>query len=154
MEQAAARRRLASRRNLSSDREGDRMNKSRISLLPAVLVTVMGLILRADHAAAQEVGLAPLEVKEVARGYRAEALKLKPVVNDKNETIGKINDYIFGKEGGIYVVLAVDDLAGPGSHLVAIPLRSLKLDDPSGYVVLTGASAAVLEKLPVFLYNQ
>ena len=117
------------------------MNKSRVSLLPAVLVTA-ALLLSADRAAAQEVGLAPLDVKEVARGYRAEALKLKPVVNEKNETLGKIGDFIFGKDGNIYVVLAVDDYAGPGGHLVAIPFRSLKLDDPSGYVVLPRATTA------------
>jgi hypothetical protein len=130
------------------------MNRSRVSLLPAVLVTA-ALLLSADRAAAQEVGLAPLDVKEVARGYRAEALKLKPVANEKSQVLGKISDFIFSKDGSnIFVVLAVDDFAGPGSHLIAIPFRSLKLDDPSGYLVLPGASAAALDKLPVFAYNR
>ncbi|MEA2898570.1 MAG: hypothetical protein QOJ84_4185 [Bradyrhizobium sp.] len=70
------------------------------------------------------------------------------MVNDKNETIGRINDFIFGKDGNIYAVLAVGDVIG--GHLVAIPFRSLKLDDSSGYVVLPGATRAALEKLPVF----
>ena len=117
------------------------------------------LLLSADRAAAQaaqeEVGLAPLDVKEVARGYRAEALKLKPVANEKSQVLGKISDFIFSKDGSnIFVVLAVDDFAGPGSHLIAIPFRSLRLDDPSGYLVLPGASAAALDKLPVFAYNR
>ena len=130
------------------------MNRSRVSLLPAVLVTA-ALLLSADRATAQEVGLAPLDVKEVARGYRAEALKLKPVANEKNQVLGKISDFIFSKDGSnIFVVLAVDDFSGPGSHLIAIPFRSIKLDDPSGYLVLPGASAAALDKLPVFAYNR
>ena len=130
------------------------MNKSRVSLLPAVLVTA-ALLLSADRATAQEVGLAPLDVKEVARGYRAEALKLKPVANEKSQVLGKISDFIFSKDGSnIFVVLAVDDFPGPGSHLIAIPFRSIKLDDPSGYLVLPGASAAALDKLPVFAYNR
>jgi hypothetical protein len=130
------------------------MNRSRVSLLPAVLVTA-ALLLSADRAAAQEVGLAPLDVKEVARGYRAEALKLKPVANEKSQVLGRISDFIFSKDGSsIFVVLAVDDFPGPGSHLIAIPFRSLKLDDPSGYLVLPGASAAALDKLPVFAYNR
>jgi hypothetical protein len=95
-----------------------------------------------------------METKEVARGYRAEALKIKPVVNDKNETIGRISDFIFGKDGNIYAVLAVGDFTGVGGHLVAIPLRSLKLDDPNGDIVLPGASRAALEKLPVFLSSR
>jgi hypothetical protein len=130
------------------------MNRSRVSLLPSVLVTA-ALLLSADRATAQEVGLAPLDVKEVARGYRAEALKLKPIANEKSQVLGKISDFIFSKDGSnIFVVLAVDDFPGPGSHLIAIPFRSIKLDDPSGYLVLPGASAAALDKLPVFAYNR
>jgi hypothetical protein len=89
------------------------MNGSRVSLLPAVLVTA-ALLLSADRATGQEVGLAPLDVKEVARGYRAEALKLKPIANEKSQVLGKISDFIFSKDGSnIFVVLAVDDFPGP-----------------------------------------
>jgi PRC-barrel domain len=107
-----------------------------------------------QSTAGQEVALTPLEATEVARGYRAETLKLKPVVNDKNETVGRINDFIFGKDGNIYAVLAVGDFTGLGGHLIAIPFRSLKLDDPSSYIVLPGATRAALEKLPVYVNNR
>ena len=127
------------------------MNKSLFSFLPSVILTTVVLSLWIDHASGQEVALTPMEATEVARGYRADALKLKPVINDKNETIGRISDYIFGKDGNIYVVLAVGDFTGIGGHLIAIPFRSLKLDDPSGDIVLPGASRAALEKLPVLL---
>jgi hypothetical protein len=76
------------------------------------------------------------------------------VVNDKNETIGRINDFIFGKDGNIYVVLSVGDFTGLGGHLVAVPFRSLKLDNSTSYVVLPGASRAALEKLPVYVANR
>ena len=127
------------------------MNKSLFSFLPSVILTTVVLSLWIDHASGQEVALTPMEATEVARGYRADALKLKPVINDKNETIGRISDYIFGKDGNIYVVLAVGDFTGVGGQLIAIPFRSLKLDDPSGDIVLPGASRAALEKLPVLL---
>ena len=130
------------------------MNKSRHSLLPAVILSGIILCVSIDHAPAQEIALTPIEANEVARGYRADALKLKPVVNEKNETIGRINDFIFGKDGNIYVVLAVGDFTGLSDHLVAVPFRSLKLDDPSGNIVLPGASRTALEKLPVFLSNR
>ena len=130
------------------------MNRSRLALSPAVVLATVLLSLWIDHAAAQEVGLTPLETTEVAKGYRAETLRLKQVVNEKNETIGRINDFIFGKDGNIYVVLAVGDLSGLSGHLIAIPFRSLKLDDPSGYIVLPGASRAALEKLPVYVTNR
>jgi hypothetical protein len=134
------------------DSEGDIMNRPRFLLLVAADLTAVVPFPWIDRAVGQEVALTPLEATEVARGYRAEAIKLKPVVNDKNETIGRINDFIFGKDGNIYAVLAVGDVVG--GHLVAIPFRSLKLDDTSGYVVLPGASRAALEKLPVFVSNK
>ena len=129
------------------------MNRSRVSMLPAVLVTA-ALLLSADRAAAQEVALTPLESKEVAKGYRADALKLKTVVNDKGETIGRISDFVFGKDNNIYVVLGVDDFTGLTGQLVAIPFHAFKLDNPSGNIVLPGASRAALEKLPVFVSNR
>lgn len=130
------------------------MNRPRFLLLAAVVLTAVVPSPWIDRAEGQEVALTPLEATEVARGYRAEALKLKPVVNDKNETIGRINDFIFGKDGNIYVVLAVGDFTGVGGHVVAIPFRNLKLDDPNGEIVLPGASRAALEKLPVFLSSR
>jgi PRC-barrel domain len=129
------------------------MNRSRVSILPAVLVTA-ALLLSADRAAAQEVALTPLESKEVAKGYRADALKLKTVVNDKGETIGRISDFVFGKDNNIYVVLGVGDFTGLTGQLIAIPFHALKLDDPSDNIVLPGASRAALEKLPVFVSNR
>jgi hypothetical protein len=136
-----------------SDGKRDFVNRS-FSFLPAVILATVVLSLWNDRALAQEVALTPMQATEVARGYRAETLKLKPVVNDKNETIERINDFIFGKDGNIYVVLAVGDFTGVGGHLIAIPFRSLKLDDPSGDIVLPGVSRAALEKLPVFLSNR
>ena len=130
------------------------MNRSRVSFLPAVLVTAALLLSAADRAAAQEVALTPLESKEVAKGYRADALKLKTVVNDKGETIGRISDFVFGKDNNIYVVLGVGDFTGLTGQLIAIPFHALKLDDPSDNIVLPGASRAALEKLPVFVSNR
>ncbi|MDB5397218.1 MAG: photosystem reaction center subunit [Rhodospirillales bacterium] len=104
---------------------------------------------------AEEVGLVKLDVKDVAKGYRAEALKLRSVVNDKGETIGRIDDFIFDRDGSqVFAVLAVGDFIGLDGHLIAVPFRSLKLDDSSGSIVLPGASRSALLKLPVFLYNR
>jgi hypothetical protein len=130
------------------------MNRSRVSFLPAVLVTAALLLSAADRAAAQEVALTPLESKEVAKGYRADALKLKTVVNDKGETIGRISDFVFGRDNNIYVVLNLGDFTGLTGQLIAIPFHALKLDDPSDNIVLPGANRAALEKLPVFVSNR
>jgi hypothetical protein len=130
------------------------MYRFRVSLSPAVIFTTVVLATWIDHAAAQEIALTPMQTTEVAKGYRGEALKLMPVVNDKGDMIGRISDFIFGKDGSTFVVLSVGDFTGVGGQVVAIPFRSLKLDDPSGNIVLPGASRTALEKLPVFLNNR
>jgi sporulation protein YlmC with PRC-barrel domain len=121
-------------------------------------VLVLGVIifvLTPSPASTQEVTLVAPDVKEVAKGYRADALEHKTVVNDKGENIGRIDDFIFGRDNGpVFAVLSVGDFVGLGDELVAVPFRSLKLDDPSGNIVLPGASRAALQKLPVFLYNR
>lgn len=127
------------------------MKAPRLPLLLVAVLTVGMLSKPIGHATAQEVGLTPLEAKEVAKGYSANALKLREVVNDKHDSIGRINDFIFGKDSNVYVVLAVEDSTGLLGQLVAIPLRQFKLDDSPDYAVLPGASRTALAKLPVYL---
>jgi hypothetical protein len=133
------------------------MNRLHLSVLIAIftpLVVFLTVLLTPEPASTQEVGLVPLNTKDVAKGYPASTLKTKSVLNDKGEIIGHIDDFIFSKDGSIFVVLAVGDFVGVGGALVAVPFRSLKLDDPSGMIVVPGASRAALQKLPVFLYNR
>ena len=75
------------------------MNRSPLSFLLAVFLATAALCPWVEHAKAQEIGLTPMQTTEVARGYRASALQLQQVVNDKGEKIGRINDFIFGKDG-------------------------------------------------------
>ena len=118
-------------------------------------VAILCLLLIPQRASPQEVGLVTLDSKEVAKGYRADTLKLKPVVNEKGEIIGLIDDFIFGRDDcNVFAILGVGDFIGSPGHLVAVPFHGLKLDDRSGSIVLPGASRAALQKLPVFLYNR
>ena len=121
----------------------------------SALALAVVLLLPPSSASGQEVALVAPDAKEVAKGYRAEELKLRSVVNDKGEIIGRIDDFIFGRDNGqVFAVLSVGDFTGLSGNLVAVPFRSLRLDDPSGSIVLPGASRAALQKLPVFLYNR
>jgi len=121
----------------------------------SALALAVVLLLPPSPASAQEVALVAPDAKEVAKGYRAEELKLRSVVNDKGEIIGRIDDFIFGRDNGpIFAVLKVGDFVGLEGELVAVPFRNLKLDDSSGQIVLPGANRTALQKLPVFLYNR
>ena len=117
-------------------------------------LALAGVLLALAPAAASAQEVAP-DAKEVAKGYRADELKLRSVVNGKGDIIGHIDDFIFGLDNGpVFVVLSVGDFVGLGGELVAVPFKSLKLDDSSSKIVLPGASLAALRKLPVFLYNR
>ncbi len=131
------------------------MRRIRLYCNSVLALAVILFVLMPSRASAQEVTLVAPDAKEVAKGYRADDLKLRSVVNDKGEVIGRIDDFIFGRDNGpVFVVLSVGDFVGLGGELVAVPFKSLKLDDSSGKIVLPGASLAALRKLPVFLYNR
>ena len=131
------------------------MRRLRLNRYSTMALAGVLLALAPAAASAQEVALVAPDAKEIARGYRADELKLKSVTNDKGDTIGQINDFIFGRDNGpVYAVLSVGDFDGLNGELVAVPFKSLKLNDSSGKIVVPGASLAALRKLPVFLYNR
>jgi sporulation protein YlmC with PRC-barrel domain len=91
--------------------------------------------------------------KVVATGIRASRLTGKDVVNERRERLGTIDDFIFGRDDhAVFAVIAVGDTPGLG-QLVAVPMKSLVLNEPSGQIVLPGATRAALAKLPVFKYG-
>src|SRR6266403_5590744 len=71
--------------------------------------------------------------------WRASKMVGLSVYNDKNESIGSINDMLTDKEGKIKaVVIGVGGFLGVGEHLVAIPFEKVKfVSEPVAY---TGAS--------------
>jgi sporulation protein YlmC with PRC-barrel domain len=72
--------------------------------------------------------------------WRASKMVGLSVYNDKNESIGSINDMLTDKDGKIKaVVIGVGGFLGVGEHLVAIPYEKVKfVSEPVAY---TGASA-------------
>lgn len=131
------------------------MRRIRLYSNSVLALAVMLFVLMPSRALTQEVTLVAPDAKEVAKGYRADDLKLRSVVNDKGDIIGHIDDFIFGRDNGpVYAVLSVGDFDGLNGELVAVPFKSLKLDNPAGQIVLPGASREALRKLPVFLYNR
>ena len=102
---------------------------------------------------AQAVHLVEVDVKVVAKGYRASKLIGQDVVNDKGEEIGKIDDLVVDQKNAIFAILEVGSFLGIGGHLVALPFDSLKLDDSGKKVTLTGGSKESLEKLQEFKYE-
>lgn len=85
--------------------------------------------------------MAPAASSSYQGDWRASKVVGLNVYNDKNESIGSINELLMDKSGSIKVaVLSVGGFLGVGSHYVAIPFEKLKfLSQPVAY---TGASNA------------
>jgi sporulation protein YlmC with PRC-barrel domain len=73
--------------------------------------------------------------------WRASKVVGLSVYNDKNESVGSINDLLMDKSGAIKaVVIGVGGFLGVGEHLVAVPLDKVKFSsEPIAY---TGAAGA------------
>src|SRR5437762_11635712 len=74
--------------------------------------------------------------------WRASKLVGLSVYNEKNESVGSINDMLTDKNGKIVaVVIGVGGFLGVGEHLVAIPFEKVKFStEPIVYTSTSGAN--------------
>ena len=118
---------------------------------------MIGVGLLAAEASAQGVPqvveIAKVDVQKVAAGYRASKVIGSSVVNDANETIGKIDDLLVTRDGKEpYAVLSIGGFLGMGSHLIVVRYDSLKFADNK--IVLPGGTKDGLKMLPAFQYSK
>ena len=131
------------------------MRTSRRSLTVPLLATA-ALIAVGPLVLAQGVKLVAVDVKTVADGWRTSELKGETIVNDKNQDIGEVDDFVITRDDhAVYSVIQVGGFLGLGGHLVAVPFDSLKVEDAGGKlkIVLPGATKQALEDLPEFHYS-
>jgi PRC-barrel domain protein len=127
--------------------------KKAISLATATMIgiTILSGGARAQ-AASQTVEIAKVDVRTLSAGYRASEVIGSSVVNDANETIGKIDDLLVSPNGKQpYAVLSVGGFLGMGAHLVVVPYETLKFDEKR--VILPGGTKESLRMLPEFKYK-
>src|SRR4029453_9769431 len=82
---------------------------------------------------------------EFQGSWRASKMVGLSVYNDKNESIGSINDLLTEKDGKIKaVVIGVGGFLGVGEHLVAIPFEKVKfVSEPIVYSGAAGGPSPV-----------
>jgi sporulation protein YlmC with PRC-barrel domain len=76
--------------------------------------------------------------------WRASKVVGLNVYNDKNESLGSINDLLTDKGGNIKaVVVGVGGFLGVGEHLVAVPFDKIKfVNEPMAYTGVAGGQPA------------
>ena len=120
-----------------------------------ISAALAGVVLISSAAGAQgtpqTVDIAKVDVQQLSAGYRASKVIGASVLNDANETIGKIDDLLISPDGKTpFAVLSIGGFLGMNSHYVVVPYDSLKLVDNK--VVLPGGTKDMLRMLPEFKY--
>ncbi|MGZ3321954.1 MAG: PRC-barrel domain-containing protein [Xanthobacteraceae bacterium] len=101
----------------------------------------------------QTVEIAKVDVQKVAAGYRASKVIGSSVLNEANETIGRIDDLLVTRDGKEpYAVLSIGGFLGMGTHMVVVRYDSLKFADNK--IVLPGGTKDGLKMLPAFQYSK
>jgi hypothetical protein len=102
----------------------------------------------------QTVDIAKVDVQRVAAGYRSSKVIGSSVLNEANETIGKIDDLLVTRDGKEpYAVLSIGGFLGMGAHMVIVRYDSLKFA-PENKILLPGGTKEGLKMLPNFEYSK
>jgi sporulation protein YlmC with PRC-barrel domain len=107
----------------------------------------------APVAGTTTIGVAVEQIDIVAKGWRVSKLLRDQVYNDKNQKIGKIEDFIVAPDGSLSVAIVdVGGFLGMGTHRVAIPVQQFNQVTPK--IVLPGATKDSLKQVPEFRYSK
>ena len=120
-------------------------------------VTVIGFVVLAASANAQgvpqTVAITKVDVQKVEAGYQASKVIGSSVLNDANQTIGKIDDLLVTRDGKEpYAVLSVGGFLGMDTHMVVVRYDSLKFT--VNKIMLPGGTKDGLRMLPAFQYSK
>jgi len=128
------------------------MMKKSMALAGAAMISIALLSGGAGaQGTPQTVELVKVDVQKLAAGYRSSKVVGSSVVNDADETIGKIDDLLVSRDGKQpYAVLSIGGFLGMGTRLVAVPYDTLKF--AGNKVILPGGTKEGLKMLPEFKY--
>jgi hypothetical protein len=101
----------------------------------------------------QTAALIKVDVAKLTTGYRASKIIGGAVLNEANETVGKVDELLIGADGRTpYAVLSVGGFLGLGDRLVVVPYETLKM--APNKILLPGATKEALKALPEYKYNR
>ena len=126
------------------------------SVLVVTCVSVLAVTLSQSafsQGAPQTVTLMKVDPQTLATGYRVSKVVGSAVVNDANETVGKIDDLIVTPTEKVpFAVLSVGGFLGIGTKYVVVPYSSLKVKDNE--MVLPGATKRLAQGSARFQIQQ
>ena len=88
-----------------------------------------------------------------AQSDRASKVIGSNVYNDRNETIGSVDDLLIGTGNAPTAILSVGGFLGIGAKLVSVPFDQLRWNSENDRWVLNGVTKESLTALPSFSYD-
>jgi hypothetical protein len=105
------------------------------------------------HAQGTPQTVSVVSVQRPSTGYRATKIVGSGVINDRNETIGKIDDLIISRDDrALYAILSVGGFLGMGNRYVAVPYDRLTPSSDNQKFVVAGATKEALKTMPEYKY--
>ena len=115
-------------------------------LVGTALLATVAFAQQSPPAAGDKPSAAPAAASDTSfqGNWRASKVVGLSVYNDKNESLGSINDLLMDKSGNIKgVVIGVGGFLGVGEHLVAIPMDKIKfVNEPVAYTGTAGGAGS------------
>jgi PRC-barrel domain protein len=113
----------------------------------AALFPVMG----SPPATATEE-LRSANLAEVRDGIRINWLTGHAVINDQNEKIGTISEFVVGRDFAVFAILQTGEFLALDTYLVAVPFKTLVIDKQQSRIRLPGATRKALRNFPEFRF--
>ncbi|UFN47010.1 PRC-barrel domain-containing protein [Roseomonas sp. OT10] len=108
----------------------------------------------ASPSASSAMPSSPPRVTAASDMERASKIIGTNVYNDRNESIGSVDDIVLTHQGGARTaILSVGGFLGIGAKLVAVPFDQLRFDSGQNRWVISGATKESLTALPTFEYG-
>ena len=122
------------------------------TILPSALAICLAVGSPASaQGVPQNITLTEVNPLILATGYRSSKVVGSSVVNEANETVGKVDDLIVTTTDKVpYVILSVGSYLGLDRKYVVVSASSLEVKDK--HMMLRGATKAALKNLPAFTY--
>lgn len=101
-----------------------------------------------------------VDITSIQTAYRGSKVIGSTVYNDKNETVGKVDDLLVSADGKApYAVLSVGGFLGMGERLIVVPTANLKVaydkdKTDNTKIVLPGATKEQLKSHPEYTYTK
>ncbi len=97
--------------------------------------------------------ISTVDVRALATGYRSSKIVGSTVVNDNNQSIGKIDDLIVSRDHNLFAIVSVGGFLGMGKHLIVVSYAQLRPTTDNHGFVLPGATKEALKALPEYKYQ-